>query len=77
MMSRLVGRLFVVGALLFALPVLAHAQEATLTGTITDSTGGVLPGVTVTAAHEATGNTFESVTDAIGTFRMPVRVGTY
>ena len=55
-----------VGIFMLMLPALAHAQEATLSGTITDSTGGVLPGVTVTAVHEATGNTFESVTDALG-----------
>src|ERR1051325_8673609 len=55
----------------------AFAQEATLTGTITDSTGGVLPGVTVTALHEATGNTFVAVTDERGIYRIPARVGSY
>ena len=44
---------------------------------MTDSTGAVLPGVTVQAQHEATGNTFEAVTDARGSYRMPVRIGTY
>ena len=57
----LVRRLFLLAALL-ALPCAAYAQEAALAGTITDSTGGVLPGVTVTAVHEATGNRFEAVT---------------
>jgi len=37
-----------------------------LTGTVTDSTGAVLPGVTVTAVLQATGNTFETVTDEAG-----------
>ncbi|HYS25403.1 MAG TPA: hypothetical protein VEP46_07360, partial [Vicinamibacterales bacterium] len=50
-------------AAMIALPAFAFAQEATLSGTITDSTGGVLPGVTVTALHEATGNTFLAVAD--------------
>ena len=59
------------------LPAVARAQEATLIGTITDSTGGVLPGVAVTAVHDATGNTFEGVTDERGDFRIPVRVGTF
>ena len=59
-------------------PVLAHAQtEAVITGVVTDSSGGVLPGVTVTAAHEATGNTFTSITDERGVFRMQARVGAY
>ena len=60
-----VRRLMVVGALL-SLPVAAYAQEAVLTGIVTDSTGGVLPGVTVTAVLEATGNRFEAVTDTRG-----------
>jgi len=60
-----------------ALPAMAYAQEAVLTGTITDSTGAVLPGVTVTAVNEATGNNYETVTDATGVYRIPVRVGAY
>ena len=72
----LVLHFFMVIALL-ALPVAAHAQEATITGTVTDTTGGVLPGVTVTALHEASGISFEAVTDERGVFRMPARIGTY
>ena len=34
---------------------IGYAQQATLSGTITDATGGVLPGVTITATHEASG----------------------
>jgi len=71
-----VKRLFMTGALL-ALPVTGYAQEAVVSGAVTDSTGAVLPGVTVTAVHEASGNTFEAVTDERGAFRLPVRVGTY
>jgi hypothetical protein len=76
MQSSVVRRLILLGAML-ALPALVFAQEATLTGTITDSTGGVLPGVTVVAVNEASGNQFESVTDARGVYRIPARVGTY
>ena len=78
MKSRLSGRflVFVIGALL-ALPMGVYAQEATLSGTVSDTTGGVLPGVTVVAVHQATGNTFESVTDGTGRYRMPVRIGAY
>jgi hypothetical protein len=67
-------------ALLLALviaPATGFAQEATFTGTVTDSTGGVLPGVTVTAIHDSTGNRFESITDERGIFRIPARVGVY
>jgi hypothetical protein len=60
-----------------ALPQIALAQEAVLSGTVTDSSGGVLPGVTVTAVHTATGNSFLAVTDERGGFRTPVRIGQY
>jgi len=73
---RCIRRLLAIGAIL-ALPVLAYAQEAVLTGTVTDPTGGVLPGVTVTAVHDATGNRFEAVTDERGIYRIPARVGGY
>src|SRR5687767_8910264 len=59
------------------LPAKGHAQDATLAGAVTDSTGGVLPGVTVTAVHEASGNTLLTVTDERGEFRLPARAGRY
>ena len=75
--SRSVLRRLVVLSAMVALPVAAFAQEATITGTISDSTGGILPGVSITAVHEASGNTFEAVTNERGTFRMAVRAGVY
>ena len=62
MRPSVLGPLVLVGVILL-LPARLDAQEATLTGTVSDSTGGVLPGVTVTALHEATGNTFVAVTE--------------
>src|SRR2546425_3827612 len=77
MRSAMLRRLIVVAAIL-ALPVAGYAQgEAGVNGTITDSTGGVLPGATVTASNDATGNTFVAVTDERGGFRIPLRIGTY
>ena len=69
------GLLIAVAILFVGTP--SYAQEATFTGTATDSTGSVLPGVTITATLEATGNVFTTVTDERGLFRLPVRVGTY
>ena len=40
---------------LLALPLVAHVQDSTVTGNVRDNTGGVLPGVTVTATNEAQG----------------------
>jgi len=59
------------------LPLPSYGQEATFTGTATDSTGSVLPGVSITAVNAASGNVFTTVTDARGQFRLPVRVGEY
>ena len=78
MRSSIAGRLFVfVIGVLLALPLAGYAQEATITGAVVDSSGGVLPGVTVTAVQEATGNTFLGVTDGTGRYRIPARVGAY
>jgi hypothetical protein len=76
MRLRLVKRVFV-ALMLLAMPTAGYAQEAVLTGTVTDSTGAVLPGVTVTALNEATGNTFVGVTDGTGVYRLAARVGAY
>jgi Carboxypeptidase regulatory-like domain/TonB dependent receptor len=75
-MKSSVGRLLLIG-LLATLPSRAFAQEATFNGVVTDSSGAVLPGVTVTAVLAATGNTFVAVSDERGFYRIPVRVGTY
>ena len=69
------ARLLILLLLLLSLPPAVAAQEATLTGVARDTSGGVLPGVTVTATHTDTGNVFVAVTDEVGAFRMPVRTG--
>jgi len=76
-MTAVFVRRFLLMVAILLLPVAASAQEAVLIGTVTDSTGAVVPGVTVTAVHEATGNKFVAVTDERGGYRIPVRVGAY
>jgi hypothetical protein len=57
----------------------AYAQNVTtgsLTGVVKDAQGGVLPGATVTAVHEPTGTSYETVTEGDGRFQLlHVRVG--
>jgi Carboxypeptidase regulatory-like domain/TonB dependent receptor-like, beta-barrel len=62
-------------ALLFALgiatPGFAQKTTGDITGTVTDTTGGVLPGVTVTAVCTTTNFTRTASTDAQGGFSLP------
>ena len=69
---------FAIG-LLVLMPVAAWAQSATILGTVTDSSGAVLPGVTVEVASPALiEGTRSAVTDERGTYRfIELRPGTY
>ena len=61
------------GVLLFVLVPLrlvAQVTTADVVGTVSDSTGALLPGVTMTARNEATGNVETAVTDAGGNFQI-------
>src|SRR5687768_15408731 len=73
---RVLKLLVVVGSIV-AVPVAGFAKDATLAGTVRDSTGGVLPGVTITATHTDSGNTFVAVSNEAGAFRLPVRTGDF
>ncbi len=48
--------------------VAAQGTTSRLVGQVTDATGGVLPGVTVTLTNDATGVTFTNVTTGAGTY---------
>ena len=54
-----------------ALAPVAFAQNAQITGTVKDSSGGIIPGATITARNVDTGLTRVSVTDGAGEFRLP------
>jgi Carboxypeptidase regulatory-like domain/TonB dependent receptor len=75
MWKSAVATLALVGAALVAAaaPLLAQAvQTSTLTGTIKDGTGGVLPGVTVSVSSPVqVGGVQTSVTDSQGIYRFP------
>src|SRR5262245_65231495 len=76
-MRRLAGIVHVV-ALAVLLPTIAYAQ-ATITGTVKDSSGAVLPGVTVEASSPALIEKVRTVvTDGGGQYRVvDLRPGTY
>lgn len=77
MVNRHVVRRLAIIGLVLAMPAKGYAQEASVSGTVTDRTGGVLPGVLVIAVHEATGNRFEAGTDTRGAYRLLVRPGAF
>ena len=70
---------FVLATLLCtAAPSAAQIDTASVVGTVRDSSGAVLPGVTVTATHDATAIATSVVTNSAGQFVFPgVRVGKY
>ena len=74
------GRLLLIGGLF--LWVTAGTMEAqvtaSITGTVKDMSGAVLPGATVTAKHLETGLTRAAETDASGSYSMPsLPIGQY
>ena len=64
---------FVLAIAVLGIPGLLQAQGLTgqISGTVTDTTGGVLPGVTVTIRNVGTGLTRETVTGTDGAFLFP------
>src|SRR5687767_13748725 len=62
-----------------ALPAWAQGTAGTsLSGTVVDSGGGIIPGVNVVAKNNATSATFETITNSSGAFSLPaLDAGTY
>ena len=77
-MRALTVRIFVVLCLLFT-PMVASAQTSTISGTVRDASGGVLPGVTVEASSPALiEKTRSTVTSGSGAYSiLALRPGIY
>jgi outer membrane receptor protein involved in Fe transport len=54
-----------------SLPLRAQVTGATLSGTVTDSSGAVIPNAQITAKNMATGGTREVTADAAGLYSIP------
>lgn len=69
--------LFMTAALCASVSLVAgQTNTAEIAGIVKDASGGVLPGVTVTAKHLASGSAVERVTDDQGRFLLPaLRIG--
>ncbi len=69
---------FVFFVLLFGLSTRTLAQEnATLSGTVADSTGALIPGAEVTATNDASGMAMTSLTDGVGQYEFTLPPGVY
>ena len=80
MKSRTAVRLLLLLLLVVPGRLAAQSQSAggSIEGTVTDESGAVLPGATVTVRNQATGVVRETTTDGSGVFRAPLLpVGLY
>src|SRR5688500_2590900 len=50
---------------------LAQSSNATIGGSISDATGALIPGATVTATNDATGVVSTTVSNETGTYNIP------
>ena len=78
-MTRKLSNLFIItGLLVIISPAYGQVNTATLTGTATDITGGVLPGATITLTQVETGRVRTSITNDEGRYvATNLEVGTY
>ena len=79
-MRKQLGWALWTAALLAAMVMPAGAQEitGTITGVVRDASGGVLPGVTVTATHTTRGATREALSSETGVYTLPfLPIGVY
>ncbi len=76
--SRWIVCVALAAALFRAAPARAQLDTASIVGTIRDSSGAILPGVTVTATLEGTGVASNVVTTSAGQYVFPaLRIGRY
>jgi hypothetical protein len=77
-MARWFGRALSVLLLIAFTGAPAFAQTSSLSGVVSDSAGGVVPGATVTVLNTATKESLEAVTNSSGQFSFPaLPIGTY
>ncbi len=70
-MKGLVGRTALIVCLFFSMNGFAQVINATLSGTVNDATGALIPGVEITATQTETGVVSTTVTNESGTYQFP------
>jgi hypothetical protein len=83
-MRQLQRHLRVLGLFVLAISILsvsrlwAQVDTGSITGTVTDPSGAIIPGATVTLVNQGTGLKLTTVTNASGNYTFtPIRIGTY
>lgn len=76
---KLLAKIFLATALiLWSSPIFGQTTFATITGIVTDSSGAIVPGVTVTAVHLASNYHYDAVTNDSGQYTLTqLREGPY
>jgi Carboxypeptidase regulatory-like domain len=69
-MKRFLGALLALFLLVTATQAFSQSSNANLSGTVTDPSGGVLPGVTITATNTATGVVMTVVSNSAGVYNF-------
>src|SRR5436190_3218328 len=70
MASRIVAAAALL-SLLISTPAFSQSTVATVSGTIDDGTGALIPGVTVTVTNKATGIVTTALSNEAGTYNFP------
>src|SRR5215831_8590633 len=77
-MKRLLAATLLLSLVIFTNITIAQTTNATLGGTVSDSSRALIPGVTVTATNTQTGIASTSVTNETGAYNFPsLQTGVY
>jgi hypothetical protein len=69
---------FVLSSLVISTQAFSQSSNASISGTVADATGGVLPGVAITATNTATGIVTKATTNSAGIYSFQsIQPGTY
>jgi hypothetical protein len=70
--AMLFGGLLIAVLMLFRLPAFGQVASSSLSGTVVDSSGAVIPGADVALKNEATNVTRSIVSNSVGVFSFPI-----
>jgi len=60
----------ILASLLFSIPLFSQSTNATVSGTVNDPSGAIVPGVTITATNNATGVSSTAISNEAGVYNI-------